>query len=56
VDGTLMESFASIKNLRPIDSTDEKIGDGSDDDDPGNPAVDFRDQKCSTVPQTTRRR
>jgi transposase len=45
VDGTLIESFASIKSLRPIDTTDEKVSDGSDDDDPGNPTVNFRGQR-----------
>jgi transposase len=45
VDGTLIESFASMKSLRPIESTDKKVSDGSDDDDPGNPTVNFRGQK-----------
>jgi transposase len=45
VDGTLIESFASMKSLRPIDSKDGKVSDGSDDDDPGNPTVNFRGQK-----------
>jgi transposase len=47
VDGTLIQSFASIKSLRPIDSEDQKVSDGSDDDDPGNPTVNFRDEKRS---------
>jgi len=45
VDGTLIQSFASMKSLRPIDSSDEKVSDGSDDDDSGNPTINFRDQK-----------
>jgi hypothetical protein len=45
VDGTLIESYASIKSLRPIDQQDQKVSDGSDDDDPGNPTVDFRGEK-----------
>jgi len=45
VDGTLIQSFASMKSLRPIGSKDQKVSDGADDDDPGNPTVNFRDQK-----------
>jgi hypothetical protein len=45
VDGTLIQSFASMKSVRPIDSEDEKVSDGSDDGDKGNPTVNFRDQK-----------
>jgi transposase len=45
IDGTLIESYASMKSLRPIGSTDEKVSDGADDDDPGNPSVNFRGQK-----------
>jgi len=47
VDGTLIQSFASMKSLRPIGSDDQKVSDGADDDDPGNPTVDFRGQKRS---------
>lgn len=47
VDGTLIQSLASIKSLRPIDSQDKQVRDGSDDDDPGNPTINFRDQKRS---------
>jgi len=47
VDGTLIQSFASTKSLRPVDSADTKVSDGADDDDPGNPTVNFRDQKRS---------
>jgi transposase len=45
IDGSLIQSYASMKSLRPIGSTDEKVSDGSDDDDPGNPSVNFRGQK-----------
>lgn len=45
VDGTLIESYASIKSLRPIEQQDQKVSDGSDDDDPGNPSINFRGQK-----------
>jgi transposase len=47
VDGTLIESYASIKSLRPIQSPDRKVSDGADDDDPGNPTVNFRGEKRS---------
>jgi transposase len=49
VDGTLIQSFASMKSLRPLNSKDEKVSDGSDDGDPGNPTVNFRDQKRSNA-------
>jgi transposase len=45
VDGTLIESFASMKSLRRIDTSDTQVSDGADDDDPGNPTVNFRGQK-----------
>jgi len=47
VDGTLIQSFASIKSLRPIKTKDTKVSDGSDDDDPGNPTVNYRKEKRS---------
>jgi transposase len=47
VDGSLIQSFASMKSLRPIDSPDTRISDGSDDDDPGNPTVNFRQERRS---------
>jgi transposase len=47
VDGTLIESYASIKSLRPIDQQGQRVSDGSDDDDPGNPTVNFRGEKRS---------
>lgn len=45
VDGTLIQSYASQKSLRPIDSSDTRVSDGSDDDDPGNPTVNFRGER-----------
>lgn len=45
VDGTLIQSYASLKSVRPIASPDEKVSDGSEDDDPGNPTLNFRGQK-----------
>lgn len=45
VDGTLIQSFASMKSLRPMGSDHQKVSDGADDDDPGNPTVDYRGQK-----------
>lgn len=45
VDGTLIDSYASMKSLRPIDSAAERVSDGSDDDDPGNPTLNFRGQR-----------
>ena len=47
VDGTLIQSFASMKSLRPIGTDDEKVSDGADDDDTGNPTVSFRNEKRS---------
>jgi transposase len=47
VDGTLIQSFASMKSLRPIDTADETVSDGADDDDTGNPTVNFRNEKRS---------
>lgn len=49
VDGSLIESYASMKSLRRIDSADEKVSDGSVDGDPGNPSVDFRKEKRSNA-------
>ena len=44
VDGTLIESWASLKSFVPKDQTHRK-----DDSDPGNPDVDFRGQKRSNA-------
>lgn len=49
VDGTLIQSYASIKSLRPIDSKDKKVSDGSDDHDPGNPTINFHGEKRSNA-------
>lgn len=45
VDGTLIQSFASMKSLRPMDTQDTQVSNGSDDDDKGNPTVNFRGEK-----------
>jgi len=47
VDGTLIQSFASMKSLRPIGTKDKKVSDGAGDDDPGNPTVSFHNEKRS---------
>ncbi len=49
VDGTLIQSWASQKSLRPIGTKDQKVSDSSEDDDPGNPTVNFHDQKRSNA-------
>jgi transposase len=45
VDGTLIQSYASLKSVRPIGAEDQKVSDDSDDGDPGNPTVNFRGHK-----------
>ena len=45
VDGTLIQSYASQKSLRPIETDNAHVSDGSDDDDPGNPTVNFRGER-----------
>jgi transposase len=45
VDGTLIESYASMKSLRPIGSGAERVSEGAEDDDPGNPTVNFRGER-----------
>ena len=45
VDGSLIQSFASMKSLRPVDTGDTQVRDGSDDHDKGNPTVNFRGEK-----------
>ena len=47
VDGTLIESYASMKSLRPKTTEATRVSDGSDDDDPGNPTVSFRGERRS---------
>ena len=49
VDGTLIESYALMKSLRPKESADQRVVDGSDDDDPGNPTVNFRGERRSNA-------
>jgi len=43
VDGTLLESWASLKSLKKKDGTEERKDDGA----PGNPSVDFHGEKRS---------
>ena len=45
VDGTLLQSWASIKSLKRKDGTDNKTDDG----DKGNPSVDFHGEKRSNA-------
>lgn len=45
VDGSLIQSFASMKSLRPIDTKDTQVSDGSDDQDGGNPTVNFHGER-----------
>lgn len=45
VDGTLIQSWASLKSLRPLAEADRRVSDGADDDDPGNPTVNFRGER-----------
>ena len=47
VDGTLIESYASMKSLRPKANEATRVSDGSDDDDLGNPTVNVRGEKRS---------
>lgn len=47
VDGSLIQSFASMKSLRPLDTRDTQVSDGSDDHDGGNPTVNFRGERRS---------
>lgn len=47
VDGTLIESYASMKSLRSKTTDAKQVSDGADDDDPGNPTVNFRGEKRS---------
>jgi transposase len=46
VDGTLIESYASMKSFRRKESA-QKVSDGSEDGDAGNPTVNFRGEKRS---------
>jgi len=49
VDGTLIQSYASMKSVRPVQTSDRRVSDGAEDDDPGNPTVNFRGQKRSNA-------
>lgn len=49
VDGTLIQSYASMKSFRAREGAPEKVSDGSDDNDPGNPTVNFRGEKRSNA-------
>ena len=52
VDGTLIQSWASLKSLEPRDPQAE--GPERDDDDPGNPSVNFRGEKRSNATHVSR--
>ena len=39
--GLANDSYASLKSLRPMDSTGERVSDGSNGEDPGNPTAGF---------------
>ena len=53
-DGTLIESWASMKSFVRRDGTDAKKVQAAKDDDPGNPTVNFRGEKrCNQTHQST---
>lgn len=52
VDGTLIQSWASLKSLEPRDPDGEAPD--RDDEDPGNPSVNFRGQKRSNATHVSR--
>lgn len=53
-DGTLIESWASLKSFVRQDGGDAKKVAAAKDDDPGNPSVDFRGEKrCNDTHQST---
>ena len=53
-DGTLIESWTSLKSFVRKDGTDQKKLQAATDDDPGNPSVDFRGEKrCNDTHQST---
>jgi len=52
VDGTLIQSWASLKSLEPRDP--EAEGPDRDDDDPGNPSVNFRGRKRANATHVSR--
>jgi len=49
VDGTLIASYASMKSVHPLDAPPATVGEGADDDDPGNPTVSFHGQRRSNA-------
>ncbi len=49
-DGTLIRSWASLKSLEPRDGSGRKL----DDDDPGNPTVNFHKEKRSNATHVSR--
>jgi transposase len=52
-DGTLIESWASLKSFVRKDGGDQKRVQAAKDDDPGNPSVDFRGEKrCNDTHQS----
>jgi transposase len=53
-DGTLLESWASLKSFVRRDGGDERKVQAAKDDDPGNPSVDFRgEQRCNATHRST---
>src|SRR5271167_1371307 len=53
-DGTLIESWASLKSFVRKDGGDQKKVDSARDDDPGNPTINFRGEKrCNDTHQST---
>jgi transposase len=53
-DGTLIESWASLKSFVRKDGADEKKIQSAKDEDPGNPTVDFRGEKrCNDTHHST---
>jgi transposase len=54
VDGTLIESWASLKSFVRKDGSDEQKVRSAKDDDPGNPTINFRGEKrCNQTHQST---
>jgi len=53
-DGTLIESWASLKSFVRKDGTDQKKVESAKDDDPGNPTISFHGEKrCNQTHQST---
>lgn len=49
VDGTLIASWASLKSLRPHQSSARRVSEGSEDDDGGNPTLNWRGERRSNA-------